>query len=104
MPVTALDHVQLAIPPGREAAARAFYAGLLGIPEAPKPPNLTHRGGCWFERGALKVHLGIEVEFRPARKAHPAGHGRFKRRRWTTWPRSLRRWPPPGIPPAPTSR
>ena len=72
MPVTALDHVQLAMPPGREDEARSFYAGLLGIPEAPKPPNLTRRGGCWFERVALKVHLGVEAGFRPARKAHPA--------------------------------
>ena len=72
MPVTALDHVQLAMPPGREDEARAFYAGLLGIPEVAKPPNLACRGGCWFEQGALKVHLGVEAEFRPARKAHPA--------------------------------
>ena len=72
MPVTALDHVQLAMPPGREEEARAFYAGLLGIPETPKPPNLARRGGCWFEDGALRVHLGVEANFRPARKAHPA--------------------------------
>lgn len=72
MPVTALDHVQLAMPPGREEDARAFYAGLLGIPEACKPVNLARRGGCWFERGPLRVHLGVEADFRPARKAHPA--------------------------------
>jgi catechol 2,3-dioxygenase-like lactoylglutathione lyase family enzyme len=72
MRITALDHVQLAMPAGREAAARAFYEGILGIPEMQKPPNLVKRGGCWFERGALKVHLGVEAEFRPARKAHPA--------------------------------
>lgn len=72
MTVTALDHVQLAMPPGREAEARAFYEALLGIPEVPKPPNLARRGGCWFERGALKIHLGVEHDFRPARKAHPA--------------------------------
>lgn len=72
MRVTALDHVQLAMPAGREAAARAFYEGILGIPEMQKPPNLAKRGGCWFERGSLKVHLGVEAEFRPARKAHPA--------------------------------
>jgi catechol 2,3-dioxygenase-like lactoylglutathione lyase family enzyme len=72
MPVRALDHVQLAMPAGREAEARAFYQGLLGIPELPKPPHLAKRGGCWFERGTLKVHLGVEAEFRPARKAHPA--------------------------------
>jgi catechol 2,3-dioxygenase-like lactoylglutathione lyase family enzyme len=72
MRITALDHVQLAMPAGREGAARAFYEGILGIPEMQKPPNLAKRGGCWFERGALKVHLGVEAEFRPARKAHPA--------------------------------
>src|SRR5499426_2189378 len=72
MPIKALDHVQLAMPAGREAEARAFYAGLLGIPERAKPANLTKRGGCWFEQGTLKVHLGVEADFRPARKAHPA--------------------------------
>ncbi len=72
MQVKALDHIQLAMPPGREAEARAFYADLLGIPEVPKPPHLVRRGGCWFERNALRVHLGVETEFRPARKAHPA--------------------------------
>ena len=72
MPIKALDHVQLAMPAGREAEARAFYAGLLGIPERPKPTNLARRGGCWFERDSIKVHLGVEADFRPARKAHPA--------------------------------
>jgi catechol 2,3-dioxygenase-like lactoylglutathione lyase family enzyme len=72
MPVHGLDHIQLAMPPGREAEARRFYAGLLGIPERTKPPELARRGGCWFESGALKVHLGVEAGFRPARKAHPA--------------------------------
>ena len=55
-----------------EHAARAFYEGLLGIPEVPKPANLAKRGGAWFERGSLKIHLGVEADFRPARKAHPA--------------------------------
>lgn len=72
MPITGIDHVQLAMPPGMEQAARAFYEGLLGIPEVPKPANLAKRGGAWFERGALRIHLGVEAEFRPARKAHPA--------------------------------
>jgi catechol 2,3-dioxygenase-like lactoylglutathione lyase family enzyme len=72
MKVISVDHVQLAMPPGREAEARAFYCGLLGIGEQPKPPNLARRGGCWFERGALKIHLGVEKDFAPARKAHPA--------------------------------
>lgn len=60
------------MPPGKEAEARAFYQGVLGIPEVAKPANLAMRGGCWFERGTLKVHLGVEQAFRPARKAHPA--------------------------------
>jgi catechol 2,3-dioxygenase-like lactoylglutathione lyase family enzyme len=72
MTILGIEHVQLAMPAGREAEARAFYEGLLGIPEVPKPPNLSKRGGAWFERGALKIHLGVEAEFRPARKAHPA--------------------------------
>jgi catechol 2,3-dioxygenase-like lactoylglutathione lyase family enzyme len=72
MPIRSIDHVQLAMPPGRETEARAFYTGQLGIPEVHKPPQLAKRGGCWFERGALKVHLGVEANFRPARKAHPA--------------------------------
>jgi catechol 2,3-dioxygenase-like lactoylglutathione lyase family enzyme len=72
MRVKVIDHVQLAMPLGGEAKARAFYAGVLGIPEVPKPANLAKRGGCWFERGELKVHLGVEDDFRPARKAHPA--------------------------------
>ena len=72
MPIAAIEHVQLAMPPGEEAAARKFYEGILGIPEVPKPPHLVKRGGAWFERGALKIHLGVEADFRPARKAHPA--------------------------------
>src|SRR5271154_4377623 len=72
MRIKAIDHVQLAMPAGKEAEARAFYEGVLGIPEVIKPPNLAKRGGCWFERGAVKVHLGVEADFRPARKAHPA--------------------------------
>ena len=72
MRLRSIDHVQLAMPPGREAEARAFYEGLLGISEVPKPPNLARRGGCWFEQDGLKVHLGVEAEFPPSRKAHPA--------------------------------
>jgi catechol 2,3-dioxygenase-like lactoylglutathione lyase family enzyme len=72
MPIMRVEHVQLAMPAGGEDQARGFYSGLLGIPEVPKPPNLARRGGCWFERGELKVHLGVEADFRPARKAHPA--------------------------------
>ncbi|HWT63070.1 MAG TPA: VOC family protein [Ochrobactrum sp.] len=72
MHITRLDHIQLAMPKGEEDKARAFYEGLLGIPEVPKPHNLAARGGCWFEQGSLKIHLGIDPEFAPARKAHPA--------------------------------
>lgn len=72
MKLLAIDHVQLAMPAGREAEARAFYAGILGIPEVAKPENLAKRGGAWFETGTLKVHLGVEANFSPARKAHPA--------------------------------
>jgi catechol 2,3-dioxygenase-like lactoylglutathione lyase family enzyme len=67
-----LDHIQLAMPPGGEDRARAFYDALLGISEVEKPPHLAKRGGCWFERGDLKVHLGVENKFTPAGKAHPA--------------------------------
>jgi len=72
MNIVAIEHVQLAMPPGMEQSAREFYQGLLGVPEVPKPPNLAKRGGAWFERGTLKIHLGVEADFRPARKAHPA--------------------------------
>jgi hypothetical protein len=72
MGVLAIDHVQLAMPAGGEDAAIGFYERLLEIPNVPKPPHLAARGGCWFERGPLKVHLGVEADFRPARKAHPA--------------------------------
>jgi hypothetical protein len=70
--VRAIDHVQLAMPPGGEGAARGFYGDLLGLGELPKPPPLARRGGCWFESGSAKVHLGIDPDFRPAVKAHPA--------------------------------
>jgi hypothetical protein len=72
--VESIDHVQLAMPPGPEAEALAevFFEGLLGLPRSPKPPQLAARGGCWFELGSAKVHLGADEDFRPARKAHPA--------------------------------
>jgi catechol 2,3-dioxygenase-like lactoylglutathione lyase family enzyme len=72
MRIIMIDHVQLAMPPGREDEARRFYAATLGIPEVPKPPDLAKRGGCWFERDGLKLHLGVEADFRAAKKAHPA--------------------------------
>jgi catechol 2,3-dioxygenase-like lactoylglutathione lyase family enzyme len=71
MTVTRIDHVQLAMPAGGEPKAREFYHGVLGVPERPKPPDMAARGGCWFESGDLKIHLGVDPEFRPARKAHP---------------------------------
>jgi catechol 2,3-dioxygenase-like lactoylglutathione lyase family enzyme len=70
--VVRLDHVQLAMPAGREADAVAFYEGILGIAQVPKPIHLAARGGCWFEDRELKVHLGVDPDFRPATKAHPA--------------------------------
>lgn len=70
--ITGIDHVQVAMPRGEEDAARAFYAGLLGMTEDPKPPVLAARGGCWFRSGSAVVHLGVEDAFAPARKAHPA--------------------------------
>lgn len=72
MAILSLDHVQLAMPPGGESHARRFYDDLLGLKEVAKPANLAKRGGCWFESGDVKVHLGVESEFRPALKAHPA--------------------------------
>lgn len=67
-----IDHVQLAMPVGEEAKARAFYAGVLGMNEIEKPEPLRARGGAWFRNGVVVVHLGVEQDFRPARKAHPA--------------------------------
>jgi catechol 2,3-dioxygenase-like lactoylglutathione lyase family enzyme len=72
VPITALHHVQLAMPRGREAEARAFYVDVLGFREVAKPPHLAARGGAWFVAGDAAVHLGVEDDFRPARKAHPA--------------------------------
>ena len=72
MPIDRIEHVQLAMPPGEEAAAVNSYEGLLRIDRVPKPAHLAVRGGCWFERGNVKLHLGVEQDFRPATKAHPA--------------------------------
>lgn len=69
--LTAIDHVQLAMPAGGEDRAREFYGARLGLVEEPKPPALAVRGGCWFRTGSVRVHLGVDTEFRPARKAHP---------------------------------
>ncbi|MGO8797141.1 MAG: VOC family protein [Candidatus Sulfotelmatobacter sp.] len=69
---TVVDHIQLAMPSGEEEKARAFYVGVMGMTELAKPPELAKRGGCWFERGAVQLHLGVESDFRAAKKAHPA--------------------------------
>src|SRR5205809_5298300 len=71
MAVTEIDHVQVAAPRDCEAEARAFYGGLLGLEELPKPEALRSRGGCWFRAGAQELHVGVEEPFAPARKAHP---------------------------------
>ncbi len=72
MHLESIDHVQLAMPPGAEDEARKFYVGFLGLHEVPKPANLAVRGGAWFESEHVAIHLGVEKDFRPARKAHVA--------------------------------
>jgi len=72
LPFTSIDHVQLAMPAGAEDTARAFYRDLLGMKAIAKPVELAGHGGCWFESGDVRIHLGVEQEFRPAKKAHPA--------------------------------
>ena len=67
-----IDHAQLAMPAGQEDTARRFYGELLGLPEQLKPPHLAARGGAWFESASVKVHLGVDSDFHPARKAHVA--------------------------------
>jgi catechol 2,3-dioxygenase-like lactoylglutathione lyase family enzyme len=71
-PFTAIDHVQLAMPAGAEEIARTFYRDVLGMDELAKPAELAKRGGCWFASGTVQIHLGVETDFRPAKKAHPA--------------------------------
>ncbi len=72
MQITGFDHVQLAMPPGEEATARWFYSQVLGFSEIPKPPELVPRGGCWFRGTGVDLHLGVQQDFGPALKAHPA--------------------------------
>lgn len=72
MRLRAIDHVQLGMPAGGEDEARRFYGELLGLAEVPKPAALAGRGGCWFAGDGVAVHLGVEPDFRPASKAHPA--------------------------------
>ncbi|MFK0294408.1 VOC family protein [Streptomyces sp. NPDC090442] len=69
--LVAVDHIQLAAPPGSEDQLRRYYGEVLGMTEIPKPPALAVRGGCWFQAGPVQLHLGIETDFRPAKKAHP---------------------------------
>lgn len=70
--ILSIDHVQIAMPPGEEEKARLFYINELGFLEISKPPELAKRGGVWFQSGNVQIHLGVEHDFRPARKAHPA--------------------------------
>lgn len=72
MKILSIDHVQIAMPAGEEDKARAFYVKQLGFMEIPKPPDLAKRGGAWFQAGSVQLHLGVEADFHPARKAHPA--------------------------------
>ncbi|MDX6327722.1 MAG: hypothetical protein QOI83_105 [Streptomycetaceae bacterium] len=69
--IAALDHIQLAAPPGSEPLLRSYYVEILGMTELRKPPVLAAHGGCWFASGAAQLHIGIEDDFRPAKKAHP---------------------------------
>ncbi|WP_203248368.1 VOC family protein [Sporosarcina beigongshangi] len=70
--LTGIDHIQIAAPPGSEETARQFYGELLGMEEIPKPEILQALGGCWFICGSQEVHIGIQNDFIPAKKAHPA--------------------------------
>jgi catechol 2,3-dioxygenase-like lactoylglutathione lyase family enzyme len=72
MKILAIEHVQLAMPMEKEEKARAFYGDILGLTEIAKPPELAKRGGVWFQSGIVYLHLGVEANFRPNRKAHPA--------------------------------
>jgi len=72
MGVYGIDHIQLAMPAGRESEARRFFGELLGLAELPKPANLASRGGAWFQCGPMQLHLGVDKDFQPAKKAHPA--------------------------------
>jgi catechol 2,3-dioxygenase-like lactoylglutathione lyase family enzyme len=72
MNILSIDHIQIAMPDGQEDIARAFYINILGFTEVSKPSALLKRGGAWFQSGNIQLHLGVEKDFRPARKAHPA--------------------------------
>ena len=70
--ILSIDHIQLAAPPGCEAVAQEFYGSILGLAEIDKPATLRARGGCWFQCGDQQLHIGVEPDFRAAKKAHPA--------------------------------
>lgn len=72
MAFIAFDHVQLTMPAGSDAQAIAFFAGVLGLEKIPHPPTLLQNGGAWFRAGTVELHIGIEDDFRPVRKGHPA--------------------------------
>lgn len=72
MPVIGLEHIQIAVPEGREDAARRFYIDMLGFEEVPRPASLDGRGGFWLKAGPVNLHIGIDPDFHPAMKAHPA--------------------------------
>lgn len=72
MKIISIDHVQIALPAGGEASARSFYLDVLGFAEIPKPAELAKRGGLWFKSENVQLHLGVEPNFQPAQKAHPA--------------------------------
>jgi catechol 2,3-dioxygenase-like lactoylglutathione lyase family enzyme len=72
MPILSLDHVQLAIPVGGEERARSFYVGILGLTEVAKPASMAGRNSIWFAAGSVNLHVGIEEDFYPAKRAHPA--------------------------------
>lgn len=69
-----IDHVQLAAPAGSEDVARTFFHDVMGMEEIEKPENLKRRGGLWFQCGVHQIHIGIDKDFKAARKAHPAIH------------------------------
>lgn len=71
MTILGIEHVLLGMPPGAEDRARAFYSGVLGMPEVPKP-GASDRRGVWFTAGAATLHLGVNTVFAPASYTHPA--------------------------------
>ncbi|HYK92475.1 MAG TPA: VOC family protein [Thermoplasmata archaeon] len=72
MAVRGLHHVQVAAPEGSESEVRRFFGDVMGLTEIPKPAHLAVRGGVWFDCGAQQLHVGMDAEFHPAWKSHPA--------------------------------